>query len=352
MALAYSPGRHFVMRSLHDLAEFEAVKSLLEDLPSDERDQLLSARKAHKEVVIFLHEWAHTLGLIHAQREARIMNSSYHHRQSEMSATEAEMVEASLRSTDLPSLRSALLAILERAQDPDWDPRDRNALRARMTGQPRSDAPAAAAQGSAAPNAGQGLAAVNELIAQQKEVEAEAALRELETALDARTSAKVWRAIAGTWMRLSAPTFAVAAATRSDRDTRESMKSWSIGARRRFAIPFEAEGLGLSAENEGRYARTFERGLGALAENDVAAAAPHASALEADFARLPAPVILRCGMAIAKRAYGPARALCEEAKRRQEDSVATWRFLSLLAAAQHKAKLAEEYRTRAIELDR
>jgi len=47
-------------------------------------------------VVVFLHEWAHTMGLIHAPREARIMNPAYDHTQSEMSETEARMIELAL----------------------------------------------------------------------------------------------------------------------------------------------------------------------------------------------------------------------------------------------------------------
>jgi hypothetical protein len=271
------------------------------------------------------------------------MNASYHHRQSEMSATEAQMVEASLRSPDLPSRRKALEAIAEQSPDPDWDPRDREMLR-----------PRAAAPGNVAPSADVKALfdEANALVATRREVEAEAKLHEVEVALGTKGTARHWRAIAATWQRLSSPSLAVTAAMKADADTREAVKSWSIGARRRFAIPFDAAERGLQPSDEGRYARTFERGLAALAERDLPTAEAQASALAADFPSLPAPTILRCGVFIEKRAFGDADKTCEAAKASQEDSVATWRFLSMLASALHKTKQAEAFRARAIELDR
>ena len=65
--------KHMVMRSLHDLAEYDVVRSWFDTFTESEKEAILAARKLHKEQVIFLHEWAHTLGLIHVKREAGIM---------------------------------------------------------------------------------------------------------------------------------------------------------------------------------------------------------------------------------------------------------------------------------------
>ena len=64
-----------VLRSLHDLAEFDAVRRLFDTFTDSERDAIVAARKLHKEQVIFVHEWAHTLGLIHVRRPSGVARS-------------------------------------------------------------------------------------------------------------------------------------------------------------------------------------------------------------------------------------------------------------------------------------
>src|ERR1041385_8945937 len=50
-------GKHFVMRSLHDLTEYAVIKERLDLLPAMQRDALVASRREHKEQVVFLHEW-------------------------------------------------------------------------------------------------------------------------------------------------------------------------------------------------------------------------------------------------------------------------------------------------------
>ena len=54
-------------------------------LSKEERQRLYIDRKAHKEIVIFLHEWGHTLGLLHREQANNIMNPSYDPKQSTFS---------------------------------------------------------------------------------------------------------------------------------------------------------------------------------------------------------------------------------------------------------------------------
>jgi hypothetical protein len=132
LGMAREMGRHFVVRSLHDLAEYEVVRGAFDQMSPVERERLIGLRKAHKEVVVFLHEMMHALGLIHAQRWQRIMNPTYHHGQSQLSDTEAHMLELGLeRPADW---RARLARLVEREPDPDWDPRDRDGLRALLAG--------------------------------------------------------------------------------------------------------------------------------------------------------------------------------------------------------------------------
>ena len=112
-----------VMRSLHDLAEYDVVRSWFDTFTESEKEALLAARKLHKEQVIFLHEWAHTLGLIHVKREAGIMSPAYDASMSGFDETELRYIDAALgRRSD------ELRAIVESSPDADWDPRDRRQL--------------------------------------------------------------------------------------------------------------------------------------------------------------------------------------------------------------------------------
>ena len=55
--------RHFILRGMDDEQEFRAFEQEFKLISAEERERLYTDRKAHKEVVCFLHEWGHTLGL-------------------------------------------------------------------------------------------------------------------------------------------------------------------------------------------------------------------------------------------------------------------------------------------------
>ncbi|HEX9102295.1 MAG TPA: hypothetical protein VF997_08835, partial [Polyangia bacterium] len=131
--------KHMVMRGLHDLAEYDELRREFETLTDRERDALLASRKVHKEQVIFLHEWAHTLGIIHVRRPSGVMSPAYDSSQLGFDETEARLVELALRhrAEDGAGWRVAtaadVRALVEAAPDPDWDPQDRRELLAMVT---------------------------------------------------------------------------------------------------------------------------------------------------------------------------------------------------------------------------
>jgi predicted Zn-dependent protease len=135
--------KHAVIRGLHDLAEYQVVQRHFDEMMPGEREQVVSARKAHKELVVFLHEWAHTLGLVHAQRTGSIMNPQYSNHQTSFSESDADMIAIALaerRAGKPPSAaREPLRAYVEKTRDPDWDPRDRESILAFLRGRPQAD---------------------------------------------------------------------------------------------------------------------------------------------------------------------------------------------------------------------
>jgi hypothetical protein len=99
VGMARELGRHFVLRRLlHD----------------------------HEQAVQLLHEWAHTLGAIHARGEERIMNPSYGAAQSRFSDVESQILELGLSQKGRPAWRAELARLVDERPDPDWDPRERD----------------------------------------------------------------------------------------------------------------------------------------------------------------------------------------------------------------------------------
>jgi len=73
-------GRHAVLRGMESPAEDRALRETLPDLPEREREALYLQRRTHKETVVLLHEWGHTLGAHHTP--AGVMNETYDRKES------------------------------------------------------------------------------------------------------------------------------------------------------------------------------------------------------------------------------------------------------------------------------
>jgi len=128
-------GRHILLRALHEPSEWDSVEGQLRPFWSEDRE-VMAKRRAHKEEVLFLHHFAHSLGLPHAYRGDAIMNPTYAEPRTGFDAIEQRFVAAALvhrgeAGASWPArTRGDLRALIERTPDPDWDPREREVLRA------------------------------------------------------------------------------------------------------------------------------------------------------------------------------------------------------------------------------
>jgi Flp pilus assembly protein TadD len=91
-------GRHFVLRGMTSISELQDFNRIFPALDKEAREALYSRRKTHKEISIFLHEWAHTLGAMHVQDATRIMGPSYSNRTSTFSLEDASLIAAGLEA--------------------------------------------------------------------------------------------------------------------------------------------------------------------------------------------------------------------------------------------------------------
>lgn len=132
---AYTFSKHMVMRSLVSPAEVAAFRKGFEVLDEEEQEQLYLARKAHKEVVIFLHEWAHTLGSFHSRERYWIMAPAYHHHAVGFTYEDTRVIEIALfhrlgPNPDRVAEAKGLLDFTSReAGSAEWSEHDRKAIR-------------------------------------------------------------------------------------------------------------------------------------------------------------------------------------------------------------------------------
>ena len=129
LGMARVLGRHFVIRNLNDVAEYQALGRVLDELPREQRDNLFARRKEHKELTVFLHEWGHTLGAMHIFEDRSLMNPTYADDQTDFSPANAAIVEIGLahRATagGDPEWRKKMLQALHDylavTDDRDWE---------------------------------------------------------------------------------------------------------------------------------------------------------------------------------------------------------------------------------------
>ncbi|HEX2569630.1 MAG TPA: hypothetical protein VH877_08730 [Polyangia bacterium] len=97
-------GRHMILRSLHELMEAESLRRQFAAALPEKLEELLEARKHHKEEVIFLHEWGHSLGALHVGEEHLIMNPTYSPLQEQYGAHAAHVVALAMRRRLAPQV--------------------------------------------------------------------------------------------------------------------------------------------------------------------------------------------------------------------------------------------------------
>jgi len=153
IGLSYNPGKHLVMRAMADAAEMDAILKNLKGVSEEEKNKLYSSRKKHKLTTVFLHEIAHSLGVIHERDAASIMSPRYSIEAERFSPEATEWMKAGLRAKTgkeagaQAAMEDSVLELLKRTPDM-WIATERDA---RMNGLLLSVARRGGAAASAAP---------------------------------------------------------------------------------------------------------------------------------------------------------------------------------------------------------
>jgi tetratricopeptide (TPR) repeat protein len=92
LGVARPLGRHVILRGLNDAKEVQLLEAALDTVDDKAREELYAARKRHKEIVLLLHELAHTFGAMHVADREKLLHPAYDARQKGLSPYTAKLM--------------------------------------------------------------------------------------------------------------------------------------------------------------------------------------------------------------------------------------------------------------------
>ena len=360
--------RHFVLRGMDDEQEILALDREFTLLDPAERQSVYSQRKAHKEVVIFLHEWGHTLGLLHHEDPAVIMNPSYDPHQAAFSAFEQSQINLVLgRRFERPAEAHPELAALESfltdAPSDEGSDRDRaqllNLTRQRARGV--AGTPVAAAVNPNGVTHAQ-IEQYNRAVASANAGRTEEAWADLAPVIAELVKAQppkdpaLWRDAAAFAANLGALSAADGLMAHLDRTAPEMTKLAADieSARHRVALPPHGEKVGVPVEREVAYVAGYYEIARLLSSANATEARERFQRFAADFPDAPATDVIACELDMSaknpkKRAASTKR--CETAIGKYGDAVRALVLLGAISASAGRDTVAEKYLQRAIQVE-
>ncbi|MBI4819166.1 MAG: matrixin family metalloprotease [Deltaproteobacteria bacterium] len=121
LGMARPWSKHFVLRGMNSMVEYDNLGVMLDALSTDERERVYRRRLAHKEVAVFLHEWGHALGALHERDVESIMNPIYSADARSFSAGGVELIRIGLEHrTHRDRWLAASLGYLESVGPGPW----------------------------------------------------------------------------------------------------------------------------------------------------------------------------------------------------------------------------------------
>jgi len=129
LGMAEVPGRYFVLRDLYAPGEREAITAMFPAMSASKRTDIYNEQQQHKRLVIFLHEWAHTMGALHTRRDDTILYPRYDRKVAGFSEENMRLIDASLKDRfPFDPSYSKLREFLAANDSEVWLPGERDAL--------------------------------------------------------------------------------------------------------------------------------------------------------------------------------------------------------------------------------
>jgi len=358
--------RHFVLRGMDDEQEFRAFEREFTLISPEERQRLYTDRKAHKEVVLFLHEWGHTLGLIHHEERKLVMNPAYDAQQTDFSDHDRQIVslvvDRRLAARDQPFPEGADLLPLLAAMPAEEGAQGERAyvldlVRRRVEQQSaRRETPDMRDAHDTVDLSAADIDAFNRAVATVNAGRSEDAWKLLAPVIEHTRARKVG---GNTWLRISELAFATGALTQADEAAGRAGKSAAAqkiiadaeSTRHRIALPLDAAKLGVPPEREPAYVAGFYETAKLISESDGAAARARLSELATAFPDAPGVDVLKCDLELRAKHAAVAAKHCEAALAKFKGATRAHYFLALIAVRARREPVAEQHLRQAILLD-
>ena len=347
-------------------------------IPAAERQRLYTDRKAHKEVVVFLHEWGHTLGLIHHEDRGSIMNPAYDSEQTQFSDFDKQIValvvERRLKAREEPFPEGAELSSLLATMPADEGSAEERAhlielVRRRAAAQPsgrrggpserdgREPGRPRRTRQSEQPRAAAGRR--GSLQPRRRRRQRRAQRGRLEIAGADHRARERKKAGAGTWLHIAELASASGALTRADEAAGRAGKAPEAqkvvadieSTRHRIALPLDAGKVGVPPEKEPAYVAAFYDTARLIAGPDRAAARARLAALAAAFPDAPGVDVLTCDIELRAKHLPAASKRCEAALAKFKGATRAHYFLGAHRGPSRREVVAEQHLRQAILLD-
>lgn len=326
---AHVLGKHLVLRPLANTEEERSFREAFFTLDQEEWQAVLAARAAHKAVVFFVHEWAHTLGGQHEREPTWLLHPHWTAKQGAFSYINTRVMEIALRhrlqTAYDPTAEAKELVDFLRTFDSEWSKHDRDwllgILQARAAGQAvrvstahneaaRPQAPAVPEPAAVPAKLGAALEKAEALLesqdfAQALEVvnEAWALAHELP-----KVPASAWPRIAQLCLNVGAFSRGEAALEKAGPNAPPTGRDVFQKARARVGLLAAQQTV--PPETEAAYTNSFWHIVGLLNDNNLKAA-ELAIKKQAAFAETPGFQVLSCELSLRKRKTAAARAACQ-----------------------------------------
>ena len=355
--------RHFLLRGMDDEQEFRAFEQDFKLVSPEERQKLYAERKAHKEIVCFLHEWGHTLGLLHHEDRKIIMNPAYDPQQAEFSDYEQRIValvlerRLAMRDEEFPENADLLpLVVAMPATEGSDAERARLVDLVKRRAQNRAGNVGKKAAKDAVELTDADVGAFNRAVSALNGGHPDEAWKLLGPVIEHTRG----RQVGGkTWARIGALAAAIGALTSADdAATRAGAlpDAQKLGAeiestRHRIALPLDAGKFGVPPEREPAYVAAYWATTRLIDGTDVAAARARLGELVAAFPDAPGVDVLTCDLELKARHVPLASKRCDAALAKFKGATRAHYLLAMIALRARHDTVAEQHFRQAVLLD-
>jgi tetratricopeptide (TPR) repeat protein len=359
--------KHLILRGMDDEQEGRLLDQELRLLSPDERQRIYGDRKVHKELVIFLHEWAHTMGVVHSESATVIMNPAYDCKQARFSDADKEVMalvlDRRVSNPGDPAPETAdLLRLLESRRTPGVKDKDGEPVLAvlRSRAQPGARTAVTATPELPAAFVDRFNQAVNEANAGHRQeawrllapllADAEKSLGDKsKTAPDGQHWVRLAR-LANNVGAFSAAESALAHAGRSESGASD-VTADVYANRCRLALPAGRTDPPVTPEKEPAFAADFEETAKMIAANDQKAARARVAVLAAAYPDAAGVDILACELDLRSKQLAAADRHCQAALAKFDDATRAHLLAGVIAVRTNRGAAAEKHFRRVISLD-